>query len=565
MAEPLALVPPGAVLVAAAVVVALVDRRLGTVLGVAVAAAVTVWITLLPAGTYLQGDLFGFDVVLLHVDPLSRTVGAILAFLAAATVAYGHGTGASTRQLALSLAYLGTGLLAAFAGDWLTLVLAWEALAVGATALLWMNSDAAATRAGLRYAIYHELGGLVLLAAVLVHLDQTGTLVFDGGLHAGLATTLGLLGIGLNVGFIGLHPWIVDSYPRPHVAASVVLAACTTKVGVYALARAVPDGSVVVASLGGAMLVVGVTYAILQTDLRRLLSYHIVSQVGIMVAGIGVGTSLGVAGAIAHLVNNVLYKSLLFMVAGVIIVRTGESNLKHLGGLARPMPGTFGAFLVAALGITGVPGFNGFVSKGMVFDAAEAAGFDLLWWLLVVGSVGTVVSFAKFGYYAFVRQGPERDVADAGRSESIGLVALAIPCLAFGLAPGLQFAVLPGSTAAAKPFAPSQFAKAAAILGAGSVAFVLLKRSLSRVSGVPDLDAVYHPLGRWLLWTSTGAIGGLGRWLDTLVDDVAANVVRLSSPDGTGWMGWDGLADDVGAGVLLVVLSLVALLFVLII
>ncbi|MEA5386273.1 proton-conducting transporter membrane subunit [Haloarculaceae archaeon H-GB2-1] len=380
--------------------------------------------------------------------------------------------------------------------------------------------------------------GLVLLAAVLVHLDQTGTLVFDGGLHAGLATTLGLLGIGLNVGFIGLHPWIVDSYPRPHVAASVVLAACTTKVGVYALARAVPDGSVVVASLGGAMLVVGVTYAILQTDLRRLLSYHIVSQVGIMVAGIGVGTSLGVAGAIAHLVNNVLYKSLLFMVAGVIIVRTGESNLKHLGGLARPMPGTFGAFLVAALGITGVPGFNGFVSKGMVFDAAEAAGFDLLWWLLVVGSVGTVVSFAKFGYYAFVRQGPERDVADAGRSESIGLVALAIPCLAFGLAPGLQFAVLPGSTAAAKPFAPSQFAKAAAILGAGSVAFVLLKRSLSRVSGVPDLDAVYHP--------SVG--GSCGRVPEPSADSAAGSTPssttsRPTSSDfrrPTGQAGWGG-------------------------
>ncbi|WP_435348762.1 Na(+)/H(+) antiporter subunit D [Haloarchaeobius sp. HRN-SO-5] len=564
MVDPLTLLPPAVVLVLAAVLVAVLPRRAGTPFGIGLPVVVATWLAFVPEGVYLRTRLFGFDVALLHVDPFSRTVGLVLAFLAGAGIAYGYGTGSSRRQLSLSLLYLGAGLGAVFAGDWLTLVVAWEVLAVGATALVWVSGDASARRAGLRYAIYHELGGLALLAAVLVHFTEAGTFLFDGGgLAGGLAATLGLVGIGLNVGFVSLHPWLVDTYPRPHVATSVVLAACTTKVGVYALARAFPDGGVLLAYLGGVMLVVGVTYAILQTDVRRLLSYHIVSQVGFMVAGIGIASPLGVAGAFAHLVNNVLYKSLLFAVAGVLVVRTGESNLKRLGGLARPMPVTLAAFLVAALAISGVPGFNGFVSKAMVVDAAEDAGLDVLWWLLVVGSVGTVVSFAKFGYYAFFHGDHGHDVADAGRMETLAFAALAIPCVVFGLVPALQFAVLPGSTEAAKPFATSQFVKAGAILAAGGVAFVLLRDALGRVSGVPDLDSVYHPAGNRLLWAGTVAVGETASRLDSAVRRATAAAIRVAShPERLREEGPLGPVpdDSIGTGIALLVLALVVVL-----
>ncbi|MFC7081375.1 proton-conducting transporter membrane subunit [Halorussus caseinilyticus] len=293
-----------------------------------------------------------------------------------------------------------------------------------------------------------------------------------------------MVGIGLNVGFLGLHPWLVDSYPRPHVAASVVLCGFTTKVGVYALARAFPGGHDAIAAMGGAMVLVGVTLAILQTEVRRLLTYHIVSQVGYMVAGVGVGSALGRAGGMAHLLNNVLYKSLLFMVGGWLILRTDSEKLKRIGGLARETPVLFATYAVAAFAIAGVPGFNGFVSKGMVIDSADAADLDLLWWALVVGGVGTVVSFAKFGYYAFLgeRRGEsDSTVARLSPVEAAPLVAVALACVLLGLFPDLLFALVPPGTDAAKVFVVSQFTKAGAVLVAGLAAFALLKRP-SRVS-----------------------------------------------------------------------------------
>ncbi|MFD1589427.1 Na(+)/H(+) antiporter subunit D [Halorientalis brevis] len=563
MASGLTTLPPVAVFLAAALLVAVVPRRPGAIAGATVAALVVPWLLLVPAGSHLQTRLFGFAVVLFNVDPYSRTVGLILAFVTAVAVTYGYGTGGSRRQVALSLAYLGAGLAAVFAGDWLTLVLAWEGLAVSATALVWASGDDDAARAGLRYAVYHHLGGIALIAAVLIRYTVTGTFLFGGGFGVGIAAALGVLGIGLNVGFIGLHPWLVDTYPRPHVATSVALSVCTTKVGVYALARAVPDGGRLLAYVGGAMLLVGVTYAILQTDMRRLLSYHIVSQVGFMVAGIGIGSPLGIAGAFAHLVNNVLYKSLLFMIAGVLLLRTGDENLKHLGGLIREVPLTFTAFLIAAPAIAGVPGFNGFVSKAMVIDAAEDAGFDALWWLLVVGSVGTVVSFVKFGYYAFFHGDADPTVRDAGPAETLAFAAVAGPCLLFGLAPSLQFGVLPGATAAAKPFAPSQFTKAGAILGAGGVAFLFLKAPLARISDVPDLDAVYHPAGARTLRIVTGTLATAGHYLDAGTETASTAATRVLTRSNSRREPDSLSTDAVGRGVLLLVTALVVFLFIL--
>ncbi len=538
MVDPLTAVPPAVPVLLGAALVATLPRRVGTVAGAGLAALATLQVALVPAGTHLRASLFGFEVVPFAVDPLSRTVGLALAFVSAVAVLYGRGVDTPRRGTALSLAYLGAGLGAVLAGDWLTLLVCWELLAVGATVLVWATGDDDAARAALRYAVYHEVGGVALLAAVAVRYVATGTFLFGDGLGGGIAGAVGLVGIGLNVGFVGLHVWLPDTYPRPDVATSVVLAACTTKVGVYALARAVPDGRLVLAYLGGAMLLVGVTYAVLGTDLRRLLAYHVVSQVGFMVAGVGIGSPLGVAGAAAHLLNNVLYKSLLFAIAGVVIVRAGTGSLKRLGGLARRLPWTFGAFLVAAPAIAGVPGFNGFVSKGMVIDAADAAGLEALWWALIAGSVGTVVSFAKFGYYVFLRAPPADAAAVDGslpgpRAVRAAMVALAVPCVVLGLLPGVGFAVLPGSTAAAEPFGSSQFVKAGGILGAGAVAFVLLRAPLSRVGTVPDLDAVYHPTGAAATRAVAGGVGVAGTAVAAAADRAAAAGLAVGLGDAT--------------------------------
>jgi multicomponent Na+:H+ antiporter subunit D len=549
------ILPPFVPMAVGALALLVLPRRAGHAVG-AVAAAVAVWLAATaPAGPSFATDLYGFDVVLLAVDPASRTVGLVFGYVAVANVLYAYGTGASRATTATQLAYMAVGVAAVFVGDWLTLVVAWELLAVCATVLLWRSPGTG--RSGYRYAVYHQLGGLLLVAGVLSHYAAAGTFLYEGGIAGGLPRLLATLGVAVNVGVVGVHVWLVDSYPRPHVATSVVLCGFTTKVGVYALYRVLPGSDRIVAYAGALMLLVGVTYAILQTDTRRLLTYHIVSQVGYMVAGIGLATELGEAGAFAHLVNNVLYKGLLFMVAGAILLETGRETLKRLGGLGRAMPYTAAAFAVAALSITGIPGFAGFVSKGMVVDSAEAAGDPLLWWLLLVGGVGTVISFVKFGYYAFVHEPSDQydgRVGDVSPATILAYALVALPCVVFGLAPELLFAILPAGTASAEVFVASQYEKAAATTVVGVLAFVALRGPLGRVTRVPDLDRLYHPAGARLRDGTVRLLGAVdgrlaragGRTFDAL-DGVVRSPDVLSTTRRR--------AATVGGGVLLVVLS----------
>ncbi|WP_137285385.1 proton-conducting transporter transmembrane domain-containing protein [Halorussus salinisoli] len=564
--DALTTVPPAIALFGLAVAVVILPRRVGHAVAAAVAIGTCGWLLAVPAGTYVRTSLFGFEVVLFSVDVYSRLLAVAFGFIAAAGTGYLFATGGDRRQTAYALAYVGSGMGAAVAGDWLTLVVFWELMAVWATVLVWHRSSDWSV--GTRYAIYHEIGGLALMAGVLLHYAEVGTFLYGDGITAGLPATFAALGIGINAGFVGLHVWLVDTYPRTHVATSVVLAAITTKVGAYSIVRAFPDGHVVLAYVGGAMVLFGVTLAILQTDMRRLLSYHIVSQVGYMVAGFGIGAALADAGALAHLVNNILYKSLLFMVAGVVIHRTGEESLKKIGGLGRAMPLTAGVFLVAALSIAGVPGFNGFVSKGMVLDGVEKAGFDVLWYALLFGGVGTVVSFSKFGYYAFLRGESETEYTDL-RSIELGVLgSVAALCVLFGMVPTLLFGLLPAEgVVSAKPFAGKQFLKAGGVTAAGVVAFFVIRTRLSHVTPVADLDIVYHPVGRRLVAVSVAGAGavedGINRVGERIRESLRSILVAPTGRDGSALS--TSTSQSIGVGVLAVVLVLVLLLAVFVI
>ena len=505
----LTLVPPWTAYLVAAAVVLWAPRRVGTAAGTALTALTVPWVLLAPAGGSLTVTALGFEQVLFQADGLTRPVAALFGFVAACNVLYSHGTGADTRQTAYALVYMGAGVAAVVAGDWLTLLIGWELLAVTATMLVWHHGGDA-VRPAFRYAVYHLIGGAFLVAAVALHYTATGTFVYDGGLTVGLPTLLAVIGVGVNLGFIGVHAWLPDTYPRPHVAASVVLVGFTTKVAVYALARIAIDGSSVVAWLGAVMILFGVTQAILQTDMRRLLSYHIISQVGYMVVALGLGTAAGLTGAFAHLTANVLYKGLLFMIAGAIIARTGEGSLKQLGGLAREMPLVFATFLVAALAITGVPGFSGFVSKGLVTKAVETTGAELLWWVLIVGSVGTVLSFVKFGYYAFVRRSPEPiSVAPGSRILTASLVVIAVPSVIFGLFPGGFLGAFAGDPGSFDPYTVSELTKALAVSVTGIIAFALLKAPLAHITPV-DVDRILHPAAATLARRTSAAAVDVG-------------------------------------------------------
>jgi multicomponent Na+:H+ antiporter subunit D len=528
-------VPPGLVVLAAALAVGVAGsrRRLGHLLGGGVTALVTLWIWLVPSGAHLAGGLFGFDTVFFAVDPFSRVVGLVFAFIATVAVGYSWATGAESTQTAYALTYVGSSLGAVFAGDWLTMVVWWELMAVTSTILVW-DHGGEAVRAGFRYAILHGIGGSLVLAAVAWHYAAVGSVLFTAadGIVGTVPQLLAAVGIGVNVGFIGLHAWLPDTYPRPHVAASVFLCVYTTKTGVYAMYRAFPEGHLWIAYMGGAMAVFGAAAALLQNDMRRLLSYHIQSQVGYMVAGVGIGSALAQAGAFGHVFNHILYKSLLFMTAGAVIYRTGEGNLKYLGGLARRMPVTAAAFTVAALSIAGFPGFNGFVSKGIVISASHytfvkgplvVGDLYTLEILLLVGGVGTFLSFIKFGYYAFLHgpyEGPP--VTPAPRTQQLAMVLVAGLCVFYGVFDGALFGLLPFDVTDGAvvdrvyvTYTADHIVEGLVLAVAGVVGFALLRRPLSGVGRVPDVDAAYNPAGfygtRLLVRGVTGTYAAIDR------------------------------------------------------
>ena len=536
------IVPPAVFVLAAAVLMAVIpDRRIAHGIGILATGGVAAISWFVPEGAHVEVLLFGaFDAIIYNVDPFSRLMGLIFGIIGVGAVLYSYASGAENVQTAIALSYVGTSLGTVYAGDWLTLVFFWELMAVTSTLLVW-HYGGAAVRAGFRYAMLHGIGGSLLLAAIVWHYAEVGSVVFaaSAGITSGIPAALAAIGIGVNVGFVGLHAWLPDTYPRPHIAASVFLCVFTTKTGVYGMFRAFPDGHLWIAYMGGAMAVFGAFAALLQSDMRRLLSYHIQSQVGYMVAGVGLGgaaighaaskpgkyAELATAGAFGHVFNHILYKALLFMAVGVIIYRTGKESLDDVGGLGRKMPLTAGVFGVAALSIAGFPGFNGFVSKGMIIGAADKKELEALWYLLLLGGVGTFLSFIKLGYFAFIEGEYTGTVKDANIGQSVAMVSVAVLCVAFGVVPNLLFEILPVPAEAYDytTFTIPHLVEGVGLGLIGLVGFAILRGPLHHIGRVPDIDAVYNRVG---FYGGRGVIVGTTE-LYAAVDRVAVGFVRL--------------------------------------
>ena len=485
------------------------------------------------AAGVMQWDLpfMGYTLVLLRVDSLSYMTGLIFAIITFLAIIYAAAVAAPRLHL-FALLYAGSSLGVVFAGDWITLLVFWELMAVTSTFLIWQEGGEA-IRAGYRYLLFHGLGGTFLAAGIALLFLGAGSPIVGplAGIPAATyqlwATVLIVLGIGVNVAFIPLHTWLPDAYPRANFVASVFLSVYTTKVAVYLLARAQP-GTEYIAYMGVIMAVYGVTFAIFQNDMRRLLSYHIISQVGYMVAGVGmlgwlgaasVTGQLGFDGGMAHFFNNILYKALLFMAVGVIIWKTGENALSRIGGLQKKMPVTALAFWVAAFSISGVPLFNGYVSKGMVLMAAEQTNV-WLWVLLEIASFGTFLSFLKLGWFAFLRPG-NTEASDPPLLMQAAMLGAAGLCILIGICPQVLYGILPYPTTYLA-YAPEHLASALLVLGAAVLFFSVAGRKIlePHEARIRDFDVVYGGLAR-----GVAAFAGI---LQALFAQVYRSVVAVS-------------------------------------
>jgi formate hydrogenlyase subunit 3/multisubunit Na+/H+ antiporter MnhD subunit len=269
---------------------------------------------------------------------------------------------------------------------------------------------------------------------------------------AGGAGTLAFLlmaaGALAKAGAMPLHTWIPDTAEDAPIPVTAYLPASLDKLlGIYLLARLclevfrmTPAMNTVLMAVGSFTIVAAVMMALVQHDLRRLLGYHAVSQVGYMVLGIGTGTMVGIAGGLFHMLNHAIYKSCLFYTGGAVVKRAGTADLRKLGGYAKAMPVVFSSFLVAALAISGVPPLNGFASKWMVYQGVIETGADggFMWvvWLVAatIGSALTLASFMKLSNAVFLGQ-PSKPLERRGSGAWAGIpaVTLAALCLGFGI------------------------------------------------------------------------------------------------------------------------------------
>jgi multicomponent Na+:H+ antiporter subunit D len=502
-------------------------RRIASLLGAVLALLLLVG---LPSDALQTVSVLGQNLTVLRLEPLGRVFALAFALYAViATVFAWTDTGAGPRAFSLSLAAGGIGVT--LAGDWLTLFLFWEMLTVSSLFLIWQGraeNGRSALDAGFRYLLLHLAGGACLLIGILLHWSGTGSLELGALSLTGVSGWLMLIGLLTNAATPPLHAWLPDAYPRATVFGTVFLSAFTTKSAVYVLARVFPGADPLV-WIGALMTLYGVTFAVLENNMRRLLGYHIVSQVGYMICGVGLGTALALNGASAHAFAHIFYKGLLMMSAGAVVYATGTGKLSELGGLARPLRLTMVFMLIGAFSISGVPLFNGFVSKALVISATAYENRPAIELILLFASMGTFLSLGlKMPWFAFFDRAKGASVKRAvPRSMHVAMGAAALICIVTGVFPGLIYAQLPFAMKYA-PYTADHVVGSLQILTGTALGFWLLRGLLRGAdTRTLDVDSLYRRPVRQVVF-------GAGAWLER-GGALAARILAAMLTTGLQW------------------------------
>ncbi len=492
---------PGVILILGAALVPLLRGRVRQAYLVVLAAAALADCLLMMPGTHGVIGFLDQTLTFGRVDLLSLVFSYVFTIMALLGIIYSlHVTEAG--QHVAALIYAGSALGVVFAGDLVVLFIFWELMAFASVFLIWQKRSRASLDAGFRYLLVHVFGGACLLAGIILHASRTGSIAFDS-LLAGAGETsfyLILIGFILNAAVPPLSAWLTDAYPEATVTGAVFMSAFTTKAAVYVLVRGFA-GTELLLWLGAVMALYGVVYAVLQDDARRLLAYHIVSQVGYMVAGVGLGTTLAVNGAVAHAFAHIIYKGLLFMGVGAVLQVTGKRKLSEMGGLYRTMPVTFVLYMVGAFSISALPFTSGFVSKSMVTAGMAEAGRTIPFLLLTAASAGTFLSVGlKLPWFMFFGNGPGIEAREPPRNMLAGMGLAAFLCIFIGVFPGSLYAVLPFPADFA-PYSAQHTVSTLEILLFTAAAFLLLRRALTpKPSTVLDTDWFYRRGAAALMW-----------------------------------------------------------------
>jgi multicomponent Na+:H+ antiporter subunit D len=356
-----------------------------------------------------------------------------------------------------AMVYVGSALGAVFSGDLFTLFFCLEMMSWAPFFLILFRGTRKALGAAIRYVIWHHFSGVCILAGILMHVHQTGSIEFArmpwgwGGDH--LAYNLMLFGFIINSATTPFHSWLSDTYSESTPSGSVYMTAYTTKTAVFCLVVTF-SGVELLMWMGAIQAVTAALLAVLENDGRRLLSYHIISQVGYMVAAVGIGSAMAINGAVAHAACHIVYKALLYMGAGCVLVVAGTAKFDRLGGLYKYMPIAFWLYMIGGFSISGFPLFSGFVSKGMTIEAAELMHSPVIYLLLEGAAVGTFLHTGlklPWNMWLQGRDEPPPEIRSRLRDSGwntpvhmlIAMGILAALCVFIGVYPKILYDMLP--------------------------------------------------------------------------------------------------------------------------
>ena len=452
-----------------------------------------------------------YELLVLRVDRLSLLFGYLFHVAALIGAIYALGLKDNV-QLVSAFLYAGSAVGVVFAGDFITLFIFWELLAITSVFQIWARRRPGSMSCGIRYLIMQISSGLLLITGAALRYMETDSLAFDLMQLDGVASYLIFLAFGIKCCFPALHTWLIDAYPEATPTGTVFLCSFTTKAAVYALARGFA-GTEILVVIGTVMTMFPIFYAVIENDLRRVLGYSMINQIGFMVVGIGIGSPMAVNGAVAHAFNDVIFKGLLFMSMGAVLYRTGKINGTDLGGLYKSMPWTTGFCIVGAASISAFPLFSGFVSKSMIMAAAAGEGRIAIWLFLLFASAGVFHHAGiKIPYFAFYQHDSGIRTKEAPVHMLVAMGIAAMLCIFNGSFPSTLYSLLPYEVSYV-PYTLTHIVTQTQLLFFSALAFTVLM--LTRVyppelqSVNLDFDWFYRKGGRLLYWLADKSLNGI--------------------------------------------------------
>lgn len=486
--------PPGLILLLGSLLIPLVEGRVreGLVLTLPLLTLAAVW--MVPQGHVVGMEFAGYALEPVRWSSTGRVFATVFSIMAFAGGIYALRI-AKLLELTSAFAYAGSAIGVTFAGDLVTLFVFWELMAITSTLVLWASDQPGAYRASMRYFLVHMFGGVLLMFGAVSHIAASGSVAFTAMTPDTLPEQLILAGFLVNAGAPPLSAWIADAYPEASPSGMVFLSAFTTKTAVFALLMGFP-GSRILIFFGLYMALYGIIYALLENDMRRILAYSIVNQVGFMVTGIGIGTEMALNGAAAHAFTHIIYKALLLMSAGSVLYMTGRRDCTDLGGLFRTMPATTIAGGIGALAISSFPFTSGFISKSMINQAAADQHLAVVWFLLTAASAGVFLHAGiKFPWFVFFQKDSGLRPSDPPRLMRWSMWLFGFLCIGLGVFPGPLYAILPFPVDYVPYTASHLMTQFQLLLFAGLAFFVMLPLMRRTRTLSLDFDWFYRRLG----------------------------------------------------------------------